>query len=34
VRFRPKYVRCMRVEILTVSPDTQHGGFAEIAAFR
>jgi clan AA aspartic protease (TIGR02281 family) len=34
VRFRPKYVRWMRVEILTVSPDTQHGGFAEIAAFR
>lgn len=34
VPFRPKYVRWMRVEILTVSPDTQHAGFAEIAAFR
>jgi hypothetical protein len=34
LRFRPKYVRWMRVEILTVSPSTNNPGFAEIAAFR
>jgi clan AA aspartic protease (TIGR02281 family) len=34
VRFRPKYVRWMRVEILTVSPNSNNPGFAEIAAFR
>lgn len=32
--FRPKFVRWMRIEILTVSPQTQHAGFAEIAAYR
>jgi clan AA aspartic protease (TIGR02281 family) len=34
VRFRPKFVAWMRVEILTVSPSTTNPGFAEIAAFR
>jgi hypothetical protein len=34
LRFRPKFVRWMRVEILTVSPSTNNPGFAEIAAFR
>jgi clan AA aspartic protease (TIGR02281 family) len=34
IKFRPKYVRWMRVEILSVSPGTAHGGFAEIAAYR
>jgi len=34
VPFRPKYVRWMRVEILTVSDGTSYSGFAEIAAFR
>jgi clan AA aspartic protease (TIGR02281 family) len=32
--FRPKYIRWMRVEILTVTPSTQHPGFAEIGAYR
>ena len=34
IRFRPKYIRWMRVEIQTVTDDTQHPGFAEIAAYR
>jgi predicted aspartyl protease len=34
IHFRPKYVKWMRVEILTVTADTRHPGFAEIGAFR
>jgi clan AA aspartic protease (TIGR02281 family) len=34
VRFRPKYVKSMKVEILKVSDETAHPGFAEIGAFR
>jgi clan AA aspartic protease (TIGR02281 family) len=34
IRFKPKYVKWMRVEILRVSDETEHPGLAEIGAFR
>lgn len=34
MRFPSHVTRWMRVEILTVSPGTQHPGFAEISVFK